>query len=63
MKIEITYQRNPDSIFPCSARAELNGEGYFGVGATWQSAKESLISRLETMLNQTPPPAKEEVEI
>jgi hypothetical protein len=62
MKIEIRYETNADKEYICCARTEIQGNGYFGIGRTWDEAKTALLKKLDGLLGQTAP-APETVEV
>ena len=64
MKIQINYETNADKEYICCARTEIRGDGYFGIGRTWEDAKAALLKKLDGLLGQTaPPPETVEVKV
>jgi hypothetical protein len=63
MKLQINYEHNQDAELPCCAVAEVNGSRVYCVGATWERAKERLLSKARAMTQVGAPPQSEDVEL
>jgi hypothetical protein len=58
MKVAVIYTTNADAEFPCCAKTEYQGREYFGIGKTWEHAKENLLKKVNALLGGPVPPAE-----
>jgi len=65
LKLDIEYSRSNMAEAPCGAKATVEGQTYFGCGATWTAAKERLLSNIRSIMEhrEIPPPETVEVQL